>query len=153
MTEKLKSQIKALAVINAILFLAVLYTALAVMNNLSPPSHEDMLSGKLTYLSSQSDPTNISKGVWIKITLENPKKAKTSDFVIGFDISGVAHAYFNFDDNSTAKYGNYTAQFYDENKDGYVSSGDVFHIYGGILKNATVGFSISGYSGSLRVKI
>ncbi len=153
MREKLKSQIKALAVINAILLIAIVFAALGVMNNLSPPAHENILSGKLTYLSNQSDPTNFSKGVWIKITLENPEKAQIKKIALGFDLSGGGHAHFYFGENSTAKYENYTAEFYDENKDGYVSSGDVFHIYGGTLKNATVWFDISGYSDQLRVKV
>ena len=153
MSEKLKSQIKALAVINVLLLIAVVLAALGALNNLSPPDR--WISGKLTYLSDQSDPSNFSKGVWIKITLKNPEKANIVYLymVVKLPSGKVASFTFNEIRNTTSKDGNYTAKFYDVNRDYYVSSGDEIHIYGGTLKNAIVLFRIIIYEGQLQVKV
>ena len=153
MSEKLKSQIKALAIINAILFISIVFAAQGIMDNLSLQNR--WISGKLTYLSDWSDPTNFSKGVWIKITLEHPEKANIIYLYIVVKLPRGEVASFTFEGfkNTTAKYHNYTAEFYDMNRDYYVSSGDEIHIWGDTLKNAIVLIRIITYKGQLQVKV
>ncbi len=152
MGGKFENEIELLKVINVILIGAIAFMAILITPYFAT-QHGNIIEGKLEYMSGISDPTNYSKGIWIKITLKNPKKATIEHIHLGLYISREIHGQFNFDGNFTAKFQNYTAEFYDVDKDGYVSSGDVCHIYGGILKNATVWFDISGYSGQLRVKV
>ena len=154
MAKNLRRDVKILAIIDALLIIGVIYMSLLVLPYLFPPKDDSYLQGKLIYLDNLSNPSNSSKGVWFKITLENPEKAELTQIVLGAVLSNGAHIYFNFrSDNFTATHGNYTAQFYDENNDGYVSTGDEFHIYGAALENADFYFHVSGFKGEMREKI
>ncbi len=151
MGEKLEKEIELLKVINVILISAIAFMALLITPYLAP-QHSNTIEGKLEYMSDISDPNNISKGVWIKITLKNPEKVTIEHIHLGLYISREIHGQFNFNENFTAKFQNYTAEFYDVDKDGYVSSGDVFHIYGDMLENVKVWFSITAYNGQFEVE-
>ena len=135
MAEKLEKEIELLKVINAILIGAIAFTAILITPYLAP-QHRNIIEGKLEYIS---DPTNLSKGVWIKITLKNPEKSTIEHIRLGFYLSTKILGQFNFDGNFTAKFQNYTAEFYDVNNDRYVSSGNEFHIYGDTLKTPQCG--------------
>ncbi len=156
MREKLKSQIKALAVINAILLIAVVFAALGVMNNLSPPAHENILSGKLTYLSDQSDPEDPKVGVYLKLTLEYPKYARFGEHTI-FGFLFIANNTTEVGIPLKSKTGNEREGFIvdveDKNNNGLVDTGDVFHVYGRSLNGYYVVFSISGISGTIQTHI
>ena len=147
-------QIKLLKVLNLLLLVVLLFTAYITISNSLQNNETTKLMGEIRYLEEISYPTNSSKGVWLKITLDNPKKTELTQIRLGADLANGTHIYFNFrSDNFIATYGNYTAQFYDRNQDGYVSSGDEFHIYGVALKNADFYFYVSGYNGELREEI
>jgi len=152
MGEKLEKEIELLKVINVILIGAIAVMVILIVPYLAP-SHSNIIDGNLEYMSDISDPANYSKGIWIKITLKNPEKTTIEHIHLGLYISKEIHGQFNFDGSYTAKFQNYTAQFYDVNNDGYVSSGDEFHIYGGMLKNVKVWFAITAYNGQLEVEI
>ncbi len=154
MTLNIPEQIKLLKALNILLLIVLLCTVYIVINDSLQTNETTKVMGKIRYLEEISDPANSSKGVWLKITLDNPKKAELTQIMLGADLANEKRVYFNFrSDNFTATYGNYTAQFYDRNQDGYVSSGDEFHIYGVALENADFYFYVSGYNGALRERI
>ncbi len=156
MSEKLKLQIKALAVINAILLIGIVLAAMAVMNNVSPPSHENILHGSLMYLSNQSNPEDPKVGVYLKLTLENPKDARFG----GHTIFG-----FLFIANNTTEVGiplksitgnerdGFIVDVEDKNNNGLLDTGDVFHIYGRSLNGYYVALQISGVDGDIQTHI
>ena len=155
MGKNIKEQINILTLVNIVLAVMIILVILGIYSVCINPNSNTMdIAGDIVYIKSISDPTNSSKGVWLKITLDNPKKTELTQIRLGADLANEKRVYFNFrSDNFTATHGNYTAQFYDRNNDGYVSSGDEFHIYGDVLENADFYFYVSGYNGELRERI
>ncbi len=156
MTEKLKLQIKALAVINAILLIAIVLAAMAVMSNLSPPRHDNILYGSLTYLSNQSNPENPKVGVYLKLTLENPKYARFGEHTI-FGFLSIANNTTVVGIHLKSKTGNERGGFIvdveDKNGNGLLDTGDLFHVYGRPLNGYYVELQISGVGGSIQTHI
>ncbi len=156
MTEKLKSQIKALAVVNAILIIAIVLAAMAVMNNLSPPSHENILYGSLMYLSNQSNPEDPKVGVYLKLTLENPKYARFGEHTI-FGFLFIANNTTEVEIPLKSITGNeregFIVDMEDKNNNGLMDTGDVFHVYGRPLNGYYVVFQITGILGNIQTYI
>ena len=147
MAENLKTQIKILAVVLA---------ALAVMNNLSPPSHNNILYGKLTYLSNQSNPEDPKVDVYLKLTLENPKYAKLGEDT-HFGFLGIANNTVEVEISLKHITGNEREGFIvdveDKNNNGLLDTGDVFHVYGRSLNGYYVTLQIDGVDGSIQTHI
>ncbi|NPA74556.1 MAG: hypothetical protein GXO25_00555 [Euryarchaeota archaeon] len=114
------------------------------------------LVGQVVYLSNQSNPENPDIGVWFRLVLSEPNKLSLTNFYIVLWYNhGKNEDFINFEfmGKNKAHECNYTAEFYDTNRDGYITTGDMVHIYGEKLNNISLAFCEHGYIGCLRIDV
>ena len=147
--NKSKKQL-IVAIISAMVVIGISFGVMemTVVNvNQNTLSH---LIGEITYMANESNPENASVGVWCKIALYQPHNASLEKFyIVVKSSSGEEIIELTFYGESVTKKYNYIAEFYDANKDGLVSTGDLVHIYGTNLSNSTILFGIHGYTGTI----
>ena len=152
----LKTQIKIIKIVNIVLVVAVVVAAYFVFVKWQSLGKHEIITGKLIYLKEISDPENPEVGVYLRLHLEYPEHVKFGDG--GY--CGVLRIYNKTNavgiplENTTGnEREGFVVDVEDKNGNGFIDTGDEFHIYGRKLGGYEVSFTITGVSGNIHIKI